>query len=666
MADLLDFKWGEPKNVATRNGPRILRKAPMEQRFWVMWNSNKAAMRANGYSCTLNGNVWEICHWSEPEVSEEEIAQQDEAIEQSRATDAAVSLPVGRLAQEAGMDFFGFQRAGVAWILDCAARGHGALLGDDMGVGKTIQIIGVINAKGARQVLIICPASMLLTWAKELHTWLSGDQRVHVVMAAKFSGFDEERFPGISDRVTVSREFPSDADIVVINYDMLRKFKTEINSKRWEICALDEGQYIKNAKSQRTKMVVGQKPWKDREFIPAIEADLRIVATGTPIKNRPVELYTQLNWLDPEAWGNRSFFEKRYCGAHMGAMGWFNKGATNLEELQRKLRSTLMIRRMKVDVLKDLPSKSRAVVSIQGSSQIQKLIERELDAYEHAKLEEQSGKMGVSVGELAKIRVQLGEAKVPYILSHVEEIEEKTIIMVRHKSVQKALAEALRKRGVVVYNGDMTASEKDAAMSAFQTDESIQFFVGTITSCGVGLTLTAASYVLFGELEWTPADISQAEDRAYRQGQKNAVTVQHLVFDRSLDDRMLVGILNKQKVIDRSLDKGDISAPKQLEKPELVLPALPTPKPTPSEKPTEALTAREVAMIHQGIRRLAAACDGARDQDGQGFNGVDTAFGHSLARANELTQKQALAGKRMIRKYKGQLGAVLTAEIWGD
>jgi len=230
--------------------------------------------------------------------------------------------------------------------------------------------------------------------------------------------------------------------------------------------------------------------------------------------------------------------------------------------------------------------------------------------------------------------------------------------------VQAQLAEALKDRGVVIYNGDMNPTQKQAAVESFQSDPSIQFFIGTIMSCGVGITLTAASYECFAELEWTPADLDQAEDRAYRQGQKNAVLVHHVVFDGSLDDKMLLSILGKQRVCKATLD--DVHAPRVIADDTAKLtrdlqraqdgPKAPGSVPLPQEK---------IEPLRLALRLLAGMCDGARTVDGSGFNKMDSNFGKSLATQSTMSPLQAAAAHRMVRKYKKQLPSELYEKIYG-
>jgi SWI/SNF-related matrix-associated actin-dependent regulator 1 of chromatin subfamily A len=674
---LLPLNWSEPKLLNTRNGQRELRKAPANETFWELWRSDKVALKAEGYGLSRNDDgTWEVCHWALPDgkTQEQAAVETSAALLASRATDAEISIPLSDRARERGFDYFGFQRAGIKF----ASERDACLIGDDMGVGKTIQIIGVMNVKRAQTALVVCPASMLLTWAKELHVWLVEQLPITVVTASKVKQLDDSQFPGINDQVTITSDFPKKPrGVVVINYDILHKFETQLRSVTWDVVAMDESQYVKSSTARRTEYALGRKERKatmtkkGKKAISPLPGKTRILASGTPMKNRPIELFSQLNYLDPAAWPNAFAFGKRYCAAHQGRFGWDFKGASNLDELNLRLRSSIMIRRMKSEVLLDLPSKTRQVIATPGNGHSD-LIEKEIAAHhvwEAARASKDFAKVGVAGGELAKIRVEVGLAKIPSVLSHLEEIEQKTLLFCRHKEVQARLAEALKDRGVVIYNGDMNVTQKEEAKVRFQTDDSIQFFIGTIGAAKEGLTLTAANYVLFAELEWTPADLNQAEDRCYRQGQKNAVLVQHLVFDGSLDDKMLVTILKKQRILDATLDK-DVAVETPAEEVKKAAPRKEDItlvwKKAEETVAASALPQEQVALIHTATKLLAGMCDGAYTIDGAGFNRMDTVFGHSLANAPFLSQKQAQYARKMVRKYKRQLPEELYTTIYGD
>jgi hypothetical protein len=188
-------------------------------------------------------------------------------------------------------------------------------------------------------------------------------------------------------------------------------------------------------------------------------------------------------------------------------------------------------------------------------------------------------------------------------------------------------------------------ASRQAAVEAFQNDPSCRLIIGSIGAMGVGLTLTASSHVIFAELDWTPANVTQAEDRAHRIGQLESVLVQHLVVKGSLDARMVELLIQKQEIADLALDEetlDDVSDRALVEKPSVS-----------DELMAEAL--KVSGLVHMQLRYLAACCDGANMLDGHGFNKLDTYIGKRLAALPSLTPRQALLGQKIVTKYRRQL-----------
>ena len=330
-----------------------------------------------------------------------------------------------------------------------------------------------------------------------------------------------------------------------------------------------------------------------------------------------------------------------------------------------------MIRRLKADVLTELPAKRRQVVSIPPNG-AGDLIDAEIRAYEEWEAAKASGdtkRLGIAIGELARIRVEVALVKLPDVIERLKDADGKVVVFAHHHEIINKLTEALEDDGVVVLTGKTSLEDRQAAVERFQSDPSVKYFIGSIGAAGVGITLTAASHVVFSELSWTPGDINQAEDRCHRIGQASSVLVQHIVLDGSLDDRMLSTIIKKQRIADQVLDKAP---PEVVEKPKTVSVdgvkrLVPGDAWKKAEKAVEAdrLPEKEIALIHTAICRIAASCDGARDLDGVGFNGTDTRFGKSLALQDSLSSAQARSAKKMVRKYKVQLGEELYTALYG-
>ena len=409
-----------------------------------------------------------------------------------------------------------------------------------------------------------------------------------------------------------------------------------------------------------------------------IKAKRRLFLTGTPILNRPKEIWSLISSLDPVTYNSYYRFAYRYCGAHKGRFGFDDAGATNLDELQNKLRSTIMVRRLKADVLKDLPAKRRQIIefpkngaTVQIDNEV-KVMSRAMEQLHHLRVAVELSKASDDINvykdavnklrdgasaafqEIAIARRDTAVAKIPYVLEHLKNCSGKVIVFAHHHVVIDALYESLGKEAVKV-TGSVNMTARQEAVDRFQNDPSCLFFIGNIKAAGVGITLTAASHVVFAEITYTPADLLQAEDRAHRIGQKESVLVQHLVLEGSIDSNMARSIVAKMGIIDQALDKHNAIT-------DLDIPVLPDPPTTASatrlniDTDAEKISVEQSAAILQCLQIISSMdADGARAQNKVGFNRLDTDIGRSLAMNSKLTFKQAALGKRLVNKYRGQI-----------
>jgi SWI/SNF-related matrix-associated actin-dependent regulator 1 of chromatin subfamily A len=537
------------------------------------------------------------------------LAVREETLAASKATDSAIEIPA-----PAGCEYLPYQRAGIAY----AANRPDTLLADEQGLGKTIQAIGLINMDPTiKTVLVVAPKSLLINWQREAAKWLTRK-----------------------------------VELVTINYDMIWKRADLHNPKtHWDLLILDESQNIKNPKAKRTKVCTN------------IPARRRILLTGTPILNRPVELWPTLQMLDPDDLGRNFFgFANRYCGAKQIRAGrkmvWDFTGASNLEELQEKMRTKFMVRRLKADVLTELPAKRRQIIPLDTQGVIgllnkERQLLADLSFEEAAKRLEDGG--GVAFTEMAKLRHELGVAKAPRAVEHITgmlDSVDKVIVFAHHHAVIETLARDLDQFGCVTITGQTSGADRQAAVDRFQTDPSCRVFVGNIRAAGVGITLTAASTVVAVEQDWTPGWMAQAEDRAHRIGQMNSVLIQYLVFDESMDANLAQTLVTKAAVANKALDADTVQDLSHVE----VRVTEATAARQAKEVATETITQDQICQVHDALRRLASVCDGAKEQDGMGFNGLDSNFGKSLAAQSSLSPRQAIAARKMLIKYRRQLG----------
>ena len=587
---------------------------------------------------------------------------QEASFEASRATDATLDIPAPE-----GLSYMPFQRAGVAYAL---GRDN-TLIGDEMGLGKTIQALGVINAdKNITSTLVICPASLKVNWYREGVKWLADvyDQRDFCIIDSK-SGW-------------IGRPF------TIINYDILKRFHNELRAKTWSLMIVDEAHYLKNERTQRAKHVFGYTSRDKKEVIEAIPATRKLFLTGTPIVNRPKELWPLVHNLDPVGWPNFFKYAIRYCGAHKGQWGWDFSGATNLDELQEKLRSTVMVRRLKKDVLKELPAKVRQVIEVQApgtkdqlakemaeyEDRLKRLVKLraavelakasdDTDEYRDA-MRNLKAEQAIGFDELSRKRKEVALLKVQTVCDHIRDCLDsvpKLVVFCHHHDVIDRICQDLVSAGVgwARLDGRMNMAERQRSVDDFQNNGSlVRVFVGQIQAAGVGLTLTAASHVVFAELDWVPGNISQAEDRCHRVGQTDSVLVQHIVLEGSLDAKMARTVVNKQEVIEKGLDneiaEERFSVDTLIESVQAPAPA--TEGTMTLDEIVLTLTPTRIKAIHEALQMLSGVCDGARQLDGQGFSAIDVEIGHSLANWPKITPKQAALGMRLVKKYRRQLG----------
>ncbi len=277
--------------------------------------------------------------------------------------------------------------------------------------------------------------------------------------------------------------------------------------------------------------------------------------SGTPLLNRPAELWTIVHALDPEGLGKwKSHFEKRFCDLHETKYGWDKSGASNLPELNLKMRR-FTIRRLKKDVLRELPAKRRQVIVLEPSKAVRKLLEREKEAFEKLTL-----KKGwrPDFSEMAAERKAVALAKVPALIEHVRETLDSTgklVIFAHHHAVIDSLASEFGNTAAIA-DGRTPMKLRQAAVDRFQNDPSCKLFICSIHVGGTGFTLTAADTVVFAELDWVPGNLTQAEDRLHRIGQLRSVLVQHIVLNYSLDASMVETIIRKQGIVAATLAGG--------------------------------------------------------------------------------------------------------------
>ena len=439
---------------------------------------------------------------------------------------------------------FPFQRRGLAFI---ESRNGRCLINDVMGLGKTVQALAWCEAhQEKRPVLVICPASLKYNWAEEIIRWALTTPAVYVLDGFWSKELDIEDFFYKGDP-------DSDNIYVVVNYDILGNTKrgrgwiNRLARIDFQVLIVDECHKIKNIKAKRTKAVltIGQST-------PHV-----IGLSGTPIQNGPHEFFTILKLVDPTIFPNYQEFLIRYCGAKKKPWGLELGEPTRIEELYNILRKTVMIRRRKEEVLKELPDKIRTFVPF-------KLDKKKMDIYyEHlqqfAEWAEQAGveDSGAAIlAKLASLRSLVANLKLSYVLNWIDDFLEsgqKIIVFGYHRKVLEKIRQYYDGNAVLLYGG-MSAKQKDEVVQQFLNDPDCRVFVGNILAAGEGLTLNVANNVCFVELDWVPGNLQQAEDRCHRIGQKNTVYSWYFMAQKTVEEILVDAILKKHLVVSQVLD----------------------------------------------------------------------------------------------------------------
>jgi len=422
---------------------------------------------------------------------------------------------------------FPFQTKGISFV---EAHDGRALIADQMGLGKTIQAIGWMQLHRDKiPVVIVCPASLKFNWQNEIEKWMP-DPSIEILSGTK--------------------TYLPQKDIIIINYDILFAWTDILKKINPKILIFDEVHKTKSSKAQRTK--ASKKLAKN---IPHI-----IALSGTPILNRPIEIYNALYIIDNTLFPNYRYFAQQYCNYHFNGFGWDANGASNVLELNQRLTSSVMIRRLKKDVLPELPDKMFSFVPIELKNQ-KEYAEAENDFIKFVREQKglEAAKRANNAIQFAKIeglKQLAGKGKLDDCITWIEdflETEDKLVVFAWHTEIINTLLEKFSGKAVK-FDGKMTATEKENSKNSFMTDEKIKLFIGQIATAGEGITLTVASNLAFIELPWTPGGLDQCIDRLHRIGQKECVNVHYLLAKDTIEERIAHLIDQKRQTFDAVLD----------------------------------------------------------------------------------------------------------------
>lgn len=436
------------------------------------------------------------------------------------------------------------QKEGIKFLLSRKK----AILADDMGLGKTIQAVVSTLATESKKVLIICPSSTKINWEREINMF--GEYDTSIIQGRKWKP----------------------AKYTIINYDILKNFHTvkkrgekpieeltQILDEKFDTLIVDEAHYLKNHKSIRGSIVTDLVKKTDFENV--------WLLTGTPVANRPKDLYNLLKIIGHPLADNWQFYVKRYCDAKNfkkrlknGKIKniWLVDGNSNLGELSIRIKNKVL-RRMKEEVL-DMPDKTIIPVFNQLSSKEWVEYDNLWEEYLIKRKEQKKrGSPQRDLVELILLRQFIAMKAIPNTIELVDsaiEEDKKVIIFTTFNDELLDLQEYYGNK-CVVHNGSMSSNDKQHSVDEFQNNPNKKVFIGNIMSAGVGITLTAADTVVFNSFDWVPGNNEQAEDRSYRIGQKNNVSVYYQLFDDTISTRMWYTLKHKKNVINQIIGKND-------------------------------------------------------------------------------------------------------------
>ena len=479
-----------------------------------------------------------------------------------------------------GLALYPFQKVAVAFAEMSEGR---CLIGDEMGIGKTISAIGyTVLHPEARPVVVVCPANVKYNWLKELNKWLPNEpvavvggansllakQVKEIAVSKGASESDVRTAKGakaylVSAGVDLSVYIP-DADFVIINYDLMAKYKDALISLCPKMVILDESHYIKNSGSIGNPVQRTQATLDLCRFSPKV-----IALSGTAISSRPKEFFNTLNLMRPSRFSSEWDFKHRYCDPYNDGFGWNFDGASHTKELNERTRD-LCIRRLKSEVLPELPPKTRTFFPIHLDKKTrspydfaQEEWDRKIDDYY---LNGESLPPGTMLNMIGDLRHICGQIKVDYaadwINQYIGQTGKPIVVFTHHRDVLKRLAEKFKNARTI--SGDTPSKKRQEIVEDFQAGH-ISVLICNTVAAKEGITLTKADTVLFIEREWTPTDEEQAEDRVYRMGQESQhVHAVYLSCVGTIDEHFDRVVEQKRAVVKAVLDGGNVEQRKGL------------------------------------------------------------------------------------------------------
>jgi SWI/SNF-related matrix-associated actin-dependent regulator 1 of chromatin subfamily A len=414
------------------------------------------------------------------------------------------------------------------------------ILADDMGLGKTTSVVISSLETEVKKILVICPASLKINWMREFQLYT--DKEIFICEGKKYS---------------------TESDIVIMNYDIVKNFydtkspeTSPIIQSNFDLIVIDEAHYISNTTAIRTKLINSFAKKSKRLWL----------LSGTPMTSRPINYFNLLSLINSPVAQNWMAYVIRYCEGYQFRVGgnkkvWNTNGASNLEEL-RDRTSRQVLRRLKTEVL-DLPEKIINPVYLRlKSREYEDLMGDYYNWYESK--DDSTRSLTVQFTKIMKVRQVIANEKVESTIELAENILEqgkKVIIFTNFTEVLQRIHSHFGKKSVYL-DGSCSKNSRQHSIDEFQNNDKIKIFVGNLKAAGAGITLTASEVVIMNDLSFVPSDHAQAEDRAYRYGQKNNVLVYYPIFENTIEGIVYDILSHKKNIIDvvmgDTVDKTDV------------------------------------------------------------------------------------------------------------
>jgi SWI/SNF-related matrix-associated actin-dependent regulator 1 of chromatin subfamily A len=456
-----------------------------------------------------------------------DLAEQQQTAQRAVAASRAITAEASpEVAARWGGDLAPFQWAAVRYALEARRT----FLADEQGLGKTVEALATLEAADAFPAVVVCPAAMKLTWQRETEKWLP--HRTVTVVTGRGGTIEH-------------------ADVTIINYEIAAARREALARKRPQALIADESHYCKNPQAKRTQAVR-----RLAECVP--DSGLRLALTGTPVMNHADELIPQLRLLGRlKDFGSGASFSRQF------------EGELSEERLHWHLRRHCFVRRLKSEVLPQLPAKRQVVVPVALNNEseyrlaeddvIKWLREQPLD------LQVLDAKIAAALraerlAQLTTLQRLAARGKLAAALTWIHDFlasGEALVVFARHVEVQNAVIEHFP--DALHLLGADSATAREASIAAFQDPQGPALIVCATRVAAQGITLTRASNVCFLELEWTPAIHDQAEDRCHRIGQRDAVTAWYLLAAETIDETMARLIQRKREVVDAITDGRELA-----------------------------------------------------------------------------------------------------------